>query len=356
MKFKFHRSLIWSAVALAVVSFLGAWFNLRAFFQAWLTGWMFWSGLSFGGLLLFMLQALTGGAWAQAARGPSLALIGTVPSSAVLFIPVLIGAGWIYPWMNREIFSHHHWPHKEAWFTFPFFAIRSLIILGALTTLAILLRAWSSGEGSRMRVLSSAGSILYFLLMTIAATDWVMSLTPQWYSTIFSTILMAAQFLSALALVILARCRMGNASSKAYHDLGNLLLAFVIFWAYVSFSQFLLIWIGNLPREIDWYLLRNSGGWLIIVIILAAIQFFLPFFALLSRQSKHMPQRLQWIAGCVFCASILNFFWLIKPSFSTQLSISWLDIVIFLTIGLIWMSVFLYHLSLGTVSETKQNV
>ena len=345
------RTAIWPATALMAACAIGAWFAPKAFFEVWLVAWIFWSGLSFGGLILLMLQALTGGAWAQAVRSPCLALFGTVPAAAVLFVPVLLGAQWIYPWTDREIFVQHHWPHKEFWLTLPFFTARAIIVFAVFATLSVLLRRWSASADEKaqtrnLRAASCIGLILYFILMTFAATDWVMSLTPQWYSTLFPTLLMTGQFLSALAFLIFVRCRLGGSTPKPFHDLGNLLLAFVVFWTYVSFSQFLLIWYGNVPREISWYLERCSKGWQFLALTLVLIQFLLTFVLLLSREVKSDPRRLGRIAALVFCANILNVYWLVEPSFSPErIAVHWLDPLVFLAVGSVWTIVFLRNLS-----------
>lgn len=335
------------AVLLAVAG-IGGWFVPRAFFGAWLAAWLFWSGLSLGALVVFMLQCLTGGAWGRAVELPCLAVMRTLPLAALGFLPVLAGARWIYPWTDRELFVLHDWPHKEIYLSTGFFAFRAVVYFAVFLGLAAALaRAWSLPPEARrlraLRRLSCIGLISYFVCMNFAATDWVISLTPEWYSTIFPVIVMTGQFLSALAFLILVCCSAGGErTAKQFHDLGNLLLAFVVFWAYVSISQLILIWSGNLPREITWYLDRWSGGWQYVALALVAAQFLLPFVLLLGRETKREPRRLGRIAALVAGTGALNVYWLVGPSLSPgHFSMGWLDPIVFLGLGGIWIGVFL---------------
>jgi hypothetical protein len=204
----------------------------------------------------------------------------------------------------------------------------------------------------RVTALSAGGIIAYVLCMNFASIDWVMSLDPKWFSTIFVEIFIVGHFLSALALVtallaLFARDpALGEAiPAKAFHDLGNMLLAFVIFWTYVTFSQFLIIWSGNLPKEIGWYLDRSRGGWQWFAGVLAVCQFFLPFALLLSRAAKRNGQRLAGIALGIFLANILAVFWLIAPSFHPQgFFVHWLDFAELIALGGFWFALFFNYL------------
>jgi hypothetical protein len=174
--------------------------------------------------------------------------------------------------------------------------------------------------------------------MLFAATDWVMSLTPEWTSTMFPVILIMGQVLSCLAFVTLRFCAGADGTDKQRHDLGNLLLAFVVFWAYVSISQLILMWSGNLPREISWYLARWSGGWQYVALVLLVGQFALPFALLLSRDAKRHAGRLRVIAAIVLATSAVNTFWLVKPALSPRhFALSWLDVLVFAGLGALWI-------------------
>jgi hypothetical protein len=305
------------------------------------------------------MQFLTGGMWGLAIRRLSEAAFMALPVVALLFAPILFGMHDLFPWSRPDAIQTPAWVHKHAYLNTPFFAIRTMFYFAAVITMALLLRRWSTqqDEGSplaarRLRVLSGGGLVLYVLCMNFASTDWVMSLEPEWYSTIFVVIFMAGQFLSALALMTaLLAVFSGHGSlaeslpTKVFHDLGKMLLAFVIFWIYVSFSQFLVIWSGNLPKEISWYLHRSAGGWQWVALVLMLSQFFIPFALLLSRDAKRQKFRLAMIAVLIVVASVLNIFWLVAPSFHpTRCSVHWMDLAELLALGGIWSFTFIFFL------------
>ncbi len=338
-----------------VICLIALFFDSARVFQAYWIGWIFWSGVSFGALLILMLHALSGGAWGDPVRPPAEAAAMTVPMIALLLIPALFGLGHLFPWMNADVFAGHASPHKHAYLTAPWFIVRNLVYFLALCGLTALLGLWKRPAGFRAKLpgppanaaaISSAGIIGYFALMLFASTDWVVSLEPQWYSTMFVVIFAVDHFLVALALcVVVATSRsLGNppVSSKALNDLGNLLLAFVIFWAYVTFSQFLIIWSGNLPREISWYLHRNTGGWPSVTMTLVVFQFAVPFVILLSRAAKRHARVLGPIAALIFVANAVHVWWLIAPSFQTSgVRFPLLEMAAFIGIGGIWCAMFL---------------
>jgi hypothetical protein len=312
---------------------------MNTFLEAWLIAWLFWTGLAFGALANRLLQGLTGGEWTKAVRRPCEAAALTLPLMAVLFLPIAIGAGALYPWGNRELFAHHDWPHKAAYLTVAGFNWRTAGTLGVCMLFAgLVLRA------TRHRTsVCSGGLIAFFLCMNFASTDWVMSLTPRFYSTIFPAIFMSSNFLAALAFVVLYVCLTeGPAlSAKQCNDLGNLLLAFIVFWAYVSVSQLILIWSGNLPREISWYLARWSGGWEWFGMALFIGQFALPFALLLGKQGKRNPRSLAAIAAIVLCAAALEVFWLVAPSIHPRdLTVSWVVPIVFVLMGALWFTAY----------------
>ncbi|MEA3212567.1 MAG: hypothetical protein QOE70_5624 [Chthoniobacter sp.] len=324
-------------------------------FQAYWIAWIFWSGIGFGSLVMLMLHTLTGGAWGEAVRAPAEAAAMTLPLMALLFVPALFGLGDLFPWTHPVAFAGHDWPHKRAYLTAPWFAVRSLgyfVVLGGLT---VLLGLWTHSGALRTRypnpptraaALGASGLITYFVLMLFASTDWVVSLEPQWYSTMFVVIFAVDHFLAALALAVVVATHLPRAESplttKQLHDLGNLLLAFVIFWAYVTFSQFLIIWSGNLPREISWYLHRAAGGWPAVTIVLVAVQFAVPFVLLLSRAAKRHQRVLGPIAALILLANAVHVWWLIAPSFQPSgVPFPFLEVAAFVGIGGVWSRVFL---------------
>jgi hypothetical protein len=282
-----------------------------------------------------------------------------LPIVALLFIPILFGNHDLFPWSRSDAIRTPAWVHKHVYLNTPFFVVRTMFYFAAVVTMALLLRRWSTrlDEGDplapgRLRMLSGGGLILYVLCMNFASTDWVMSLEPEWYSTIFVIIFMAGQFLPALALMTaLLAVLSGHGSleegtpTKAFHDLGKMLFAFVIFWIYVSFSQFLVIWSGNLPKEISWYLHRSAGGWQWVALVLMLSQFLIPFALLLSRAAKRQKSRLTMIAVLIVLANVVNNFWLVAPSFHPRrFSVQWMDLAELLALGGVWSVTFIFFL------------
>ena len=204
----------------------------------------------------------------------------------------------------------------------------------------------------RLRLLSAPGLMLYVLTVTFAAVDWVMSLEPHWYSTLYGVVILVGQILAALALAIVLITHLAEVppvstvlTPQHLHDLGNLLLAFVMLWAYIGFSQFLIIWSGNLPEEVPWYIHRTQGGWEWLGRFVLLLHFGLPFVVLLSRTSKRRAQVLGRLAAGLLGMHLLELFWLVLPAFSpSSLVIHWLDVGLPIGMGGLWMAVFVWQL------------
>jgi hypothetical protein len=356
---RLQRYVLIIGVVAAAFSLIGGFSNHTQFFESYLFAWLFWCGLSLGALVIVMMQFLTGGLWGLAIRRLSEAAFMALPLVALLFLPVLFGIHDLFPWSRTEAIQTPGWVHKHAYLNLPFFVARTIFYFAVVITIALLLRRWSrqQDEGDslasrRLRMLSGGGLVVYVLCMNFASTDWVMSLEPEWYSTIFVIVFMAGQFLPALALMTALLALFSghgpfseSIPTKAFHDLGNMLLAFVIFWIYVSFSQFLVIWSGNLPKEISWYLHRSAGGWQWVALALMLSEFFVPFALLLSRSAKRHKSRLAMIAALIVIANIVNDFWLVAPSFHPKrFSVHWMDFAELLALGGIWSVTFIFFL------------
>jgi hypothetical protein len=328
-------------------------------FQAYWFAWIFWAGMGFGSLAVMLLQFLTRGAWSHAVQRPAEAAAMTLPLLALLLVPALFFLGDIFVWTKAGLLADA--PHKRAYLEPAWFTVRSIGYFVALFPLALAARRWSTAEdrgivsplpATKLRDLGAGGLVAYVVCMMFASTDWVLSLEPQWYSTMFAVIFSIGQFLTALSgaivlVAVLARTEPFSIllTTKHLHDLGNLLLTFVIFWTYVSFAQFLIIWSGNLPREISWYLHRRSGGWQYVPMALALFQFAVPFALLLSRAAKQHRRRLGPIAALVFVTNIGNVWWLVTPSFQPDgMRWPWREALAFVGIGGLWCSAFLAHL------------
>ena len=333
----------------------------RDFFVAYLFGHFFFLGLSLGSLGLLMIHHLTGGLWGYAVRRFLESAVGNLPFLALLFTPIFFGLPYLYPWMNPSVVgASDALRQKQFYLNTPGFVIRTAIVFGIWIIIARLLLTWSAEQDvtvsveptRKMRRLSGPGLVIYPLTMTFAAVDWLMSMEADWYSTMFPVLLCIGQILSALALVILLLAWAARSSplsslagEETFHKLGNLLLAFTMMWAYLAFGQLLVIWSGNLPHEISWYLHRVNDGWRWIAIFIALFHFFVPFFVLLMRPAKRRRRVLASVAACVFIAHIVAVWWTIAPSiYSKQLYVSWIAVAAFLGVGGVWSAAFLRNL------------
>ena len=339
----------------------GAFIDPAQFFHSYLYGFVYWVGLGIGCLGIVMIYHLTGGGWGVAVRRLLEAGAGTLPLMAALFVPLLFGLHQIYEWTHTDVMMADEVLRlKLPYLNVPFFIARAVVYFAAWIALAHFLTRWSREQDRTgdpryavsMRKLSGGGIVLLAFTVTFAVFDWVMSLEPHWFSTIFGMLFLAGQALGALAFVIAVayllarRPEFGRVFAPTIlNDLGNLLLAFVMIWAYLSFSQLLIIWAGNLPEEIPWYLHRIAGGWNVIAMALAVFYFVVPFFVLLGRNNKRQHHRLAAIAVAIIVARLLDLFFLIMPEFyKDRLGVHWLDVAAILGIGGLWITMFLWRL------------
>jgi hypothetical protein len=355
----------------AAVLLVGGLVNPTAFFRAYLVGYLFWLGIALGSFAILMLHNLTGGGWGVVLRRILEAATSTLPLLALLFLPVALGVHHLYVWTDE---AHHDaiLAEKAIYLNVPFFLVRAAIYFALWSLVAFLLvrgshnleRSYDPARARRVQLLSGPGLIVYGLGITFAAVDWVMSLEPHWFSSIFGVIVGVSHVLSALAFCILVLRLLAEREPVAsvvtvdlWHDLGNLLLAFVMIWTYVSFSQFLLIWSGNLPEEITWYLHRSEGPWGVIAWILVLGVFVVPFLALLMRDIKRHPRRLAGIAAAILAFLVVHQYWLVAPSFAAMdhefapdehhaapWLWAWLDLAAWAAVGAAWLLYFLWRL------------
>jgi hypothetical protein len=311
-------------------------------FRSWLVGFVFCTGLAVGSLAWLMLGHMSGGAWALASRRLFEAAASTIPLVALMFLPIVASlfvhvhhegarhAESLYEWSDPHVVAEDtvlQW--KSVYLNTPFFIVRGVIYFAVWFALIYFMRKWSLVQDStgdprirrRMQDMSGPGILLFGLTVTFAAIDWGMSLEPHWFSTIYGLILMAGWGLSALALTITvaAFLHRHEPMSRAYqplhfHDWGKLLLAMVMLYAYFSFSQFLIIWAGNLPEEIPFYLRRLRGGWQYVGLALILFHFALPFALLLSRGLKRTPRLLRQVAVLMLVMRAVDLVFLFAPT------------------------------------------
>jgi hypothetical protein len=351
-----------AGVVFFVLLLLGLFSNRDQFFRSYLVGFIFWMGITTGSLALLCLQHMTGGAWGLVIRRVLEASTRVLPLMLILFLPVSFGLKYIYSWTDPNVMnSNPALQEKAAHYLKPsLFILRAAIYFGIWMIFAWFLNRWSLEQDrapeerwrKRMQMLSGPGLVLFVLTTTFAAIDWAMSLDPTWSSTIFGFIFVAAWAMSALAFTILMCAWLAQREPmnrvlqpSHFHDLGNLLLTLVMLWTYFTFSQYLIIWSGNLPEETSWYVARKHGGWGAVALAIAILQFAFPFLMLLSRALKKSAQKLAMLAGLILVMRVVDVIWLVEPTFSPRdFGLSWMDIVAPLAIGGLWLGVFTWQL------------
>jgi hypothetical protein len=315
----------------------------EAFLRAYLLGYMFWLGVALGSLALVMLHDLTGGAWGTAARRLAEPAAKTVPLFALLFLPIALNLRELYAWARPEVLAADEGiRHKALYLNAPFFLARAALYFAIWTALSILATRRPRDEAGAERR-AGPGLILYGLTMTFASVDWLMSLDPHWYSTIFGLWIMVGQVLAAFAFAIALGARGRAFPTEAMHDLGKLLFAFVMVWAYLGLSQWLITWSGNLPEEIPWYIRRLEGGWQWVALAIIVFHFALPFAILLSRGTKRNPGALWKVAAFLLAMRLVDLYWIIVPAshagpraFDPKL----VEPALPLAIGVVWLIAF----------------
>jgi len=345
----------------AALSLVGWLTNPTQFFQSYLMGYMFVLGVSLGCLALAMIHQLSGGAWGVLVRRPMGAAARVLPLLTLLFLPIAFGMHHLYEWTHADVVAHDEvLQGKQLYLNTTFFLIRAAIYFGVWNLISYLLNTWSleqdrTGDprlSKRMQLVSGVGLVAYGLTITFASFDWMMSLEPHWFSTIYGVLIMGGQALTSMAFIIVVlvwlarREPLDKVLVPGYiHDLANLMLAFVMLWAYFSFSQYLIIWSGNLPEEIAWYLHRLQTGWRFVAISLVVFHFAVPFVLLLSRAIKRTPNAIVKVAIGILIARLIDLFWLIAPEFHrTGIAVSWMDAVLPFTLGALWLGAFIWQL------------
>ncbi len=344
--------------------------NPDQFYQSYLFGYMFWLAIPLGSLALLMLQHQSGGNWGLVIRRVLEAGSRMIPLMAILFIPLLFGIHSLYHWSHPEAVAKDPiLQAKVLWLNETWFIIRAAIYFLFWIVLTVLLNRWSRVEDAtgdpritrRMRILSGPGLFIYVATMTCASIDWVMSIDPHWYSTMFGLIIIIGQVLAALAFTIALMTILfqyeplaGHVGRPQFQDLGNLLMAFILVWAYFCFSQFLIIWAGNIKEETPYYLVRTRDGLQYTALFLIVFHFFIPFLLLMWRRTKRSMPFLATLAIALVLMRFVDLHWTIKPTFlQGELThptghmpplLHWMDFVTPIAIGGIWFAVFIRQL------------
>ena len=331
------------------------------FFQSYLFSYLFILELALGSLGVLMLHFLVGGRWGVAIRRVLEASTKTLWLLAILVIPIILGAGYLYPWANADrVAAEPLLQHQAHYLNMTFFIIRAVIYFIIWIFLAWFLERKArdprefvtSPARSAFQAYNAIGLIVYVVTMTFAATDWLMSIQPSWYSTIFGMQIVVAQALSAFAFSIAIVTLLfpteplnNFMTPLTFRDLGAFMLTFVILWVYLAFSQFIIVWEGDLPREVSWYLIRSEGGWGWVGAAVFVFQFIVPFFVLISLRAKRSPAMLISMASMILVTRLVDNFWQVVPPFNTHgFTVTYLHILMAIGMVGLWLAVFLFFL------------
>ena len=363
-----QRSLVIGAIA-AIVSVAGAFLAPDSFYSAYLTGFMFWLGLSLGCMAILMLHHLVGGAWSIVIRRILESAMMTLPLMFVLFIPILLNLPKLYFWARPGLTDPKIVEITHSYLNFNGILVRYIVYFAIWFGMAYFLNRWSTEQDTiagqstlRFRALSAIGLVIYSLTISFAVIDWVMSLQARWISTIYGLIFIAGEALSAFCFCVVIESILGKRKPMSeyltdteVHDHGKFMLTFVMVWTYFNFSQWIIIWAGNLPEEIPWYVRRMNGGWGEVGLFLAVFQFAVPFALLLSRQLKRKAHTLVRLASWIILMRMVDIFWHVEPGLSIvrgglivavhpTFHLSWLHFTIIAGIGGLWMAYFFRNL------------
>ena len=359
-----QRSLI-VGVVFGLIALILAFLRPEQFFRAYLLGFMCWLGVSLGSMAILMIRHLTGGGWGMVIRRILGAAMRTLPLLALLFIPIILGIHKLYIWAQPldQIADKHLSEHlkdiTKTYLTTNGFVIRAIFYFAIWNLLSYLLSHWSRqtdragapDNTERFKAVAGPGLILYGFTISFAAIDWVMSLDPSWISTIFGLVILIGEVLSAMCFAVVVERILFNykpmsemLSPDFVHDHGKWMLTFVMVWAYFNYSQWLIIWAGNLPSEITYYMRRLNGGWGYVGLFIVIFHFAIPFGTLLSRPFKRNIRKLVWLAVWLMLMRYLDLFWIIEPNFSTTFQVTVADIVVPIAIGGFWLAYFFRNL------------
>lgn len=352
-------ALVVGLIALAGAAVLG-FTTAGSFFESYLMAFLFVLGLSLGSLMLLFVVHLAGGSWGALIARPLEAAASLIPLLALLFVPILFAMGDLFPWTDPAYVAA--WPMveaKTAYLNSPFFIVRAVIIFGLWTLGVFLYRSLSRRQdeteagagraGYRMKNMAGLWIVIYVLTMTFAAIDWAMSITPTWFSGIYPGIFMSSQVITALALIILTIVQLARVNPmidklltpKRLQDLGNLLMAVTMFWAYTHISQLIIQWTNNISETATWYFSRLGPDWVGFSAFILFFGFFAPFMILFSRWVKRTRRALSIVAVWALVVQAMNIFWMLAPSFErTGAQLTLIDVLLLVGMTGVWLALF----------------
>lgn len=352
--------------AVGVIATVAGFFVEREiFFQSYLIAFIFWLSISLGSLALLMVQHLSGGAWGIVSRRVFESAARTLPLMALLFLPIAFDVHHLFAWARPEALTDPIIMQKAAFLNVPFFYIRAVVYFTIWIGLMWRLTSWSAAqdeapqllpgpEDRKFRVFSGRGLVLFMLTVTGMSVDWIMSLDPHWYSTIIGVLSVGGEGLSTLAFTIVILAALSKVKPMSdvmvperFHDLGKLMFAFVMLWAYFSVSQLIIVWSANLPEEIPFYLKRFNGPWGWVSVVVLVGHFIVPFSFLLSTRIKRTPALAARIALFILAMRAVEIAWMMAPMMreGTHNGPSWLDFAAVLGLGALWLPFFFRNLA-----------
>lgn len=348
-----------AGIVLGGISIIGGVFSPGDFFRSYLMGYLFWLGLTLGSMGIVMLQYLTAGAWGIMTRRTLESASRTLPLCALLFIPIAIGIPWLYDWAHSDLVKNEYvLRHRHIYMNPSMFIGRAIVYFVVWGIFMFFLNKWSleqderGGLERRLARLSAPGLLLYVFTITFATVDWAESLETNWFSTIWGFLFVAREGLAAFAFVIIAMALLSRREPLAsrfkpahLHDLGKLLLVFVMLWAYFAFSELVIVWSGNLTDEIPWYLHRFATSWGWLGVMLIVLEFIVPFLLLLSRPLKRNVTALCCVVGIIIVMRWVDLMWIVMPGYYQHgLRLTWMNFVVPASIGCLWIAVFVWQL------------
>ncbi len=355
------RRFLSAGVLLTALGAVLGTFSTAGFFRSYLVAYLLWGGVVFGALIVLCMHHLSGGGWGYLVRRILEAATRTWGLIAILFLPVILGIPSLYSWANTQALrANPALRDREVYLNPTAFSVRALVFFALFILLAVMLNRASQRQDSdadpallrRLQNVGGPGLLLFVVILSFALIDWAMSLQPEWYSTVFSAMVIVGFVVSALAFAIVVLYFVADRESlaelavpKYVLDLGNMLFTFLFLWVYMQFSQLLIIWSGNLKEEIPWYLSRLQGSWEAVTMMLALLAFAVPFGALLVRKSKRDLRSLAKLAGFVLAMRLLATIWIVEPAFYPEgYSFQILDVLLPIGIGGIWTAAFVIEL------------
>lgn len=350
----------------AMATVAGYFFHHETFWQSYLIGYIFWLNITLGSLGLLMVQHLSGGAWGIVSRRVLESSVRNFPVMAILFIPIAMNMPHLYHWATPEGAADPLIQLKAAYLNKNFFLVRAAAYFAIWIGLGFTLAGWSAKqdvaapvipgpEDRKFRMVSGPGIVLFMVTVTLMSVDWMMSLDPHWTSTIYGVLFVGSSGLSTLAFTIVILSRLSEAkpmsemmTADRFHDFGKLMYAFVLLWAYFSVSQLIIVWSGNLPEEIPFYLVRFTGtwGWVSVAVLIG--HFVIPFAFLLSRTVKRKPKIAARVALFILAMRAVEIAWLIAPMVRHGEHAggpNWVDFATVLGLGFVWLPLFFRNLS-----------